>query len=240
MAERLISLISGGGTTMEQIGIAIRDGGIPGLEFAGVIASEPGLKGISRAHELKMGVPVAVINPLDFTGDDGEPDNYGFGQAILKFAKQQGATVLTQNGWLPWTPDNVIEAYKDAIFNQHPGPLPETRNLHGTQPHAVMHRFARLTGRYEGTEVVAHRVVAGMDEGVLVGVRRVPQYFHDWPKKIQQRALPVEHRLQIDMLNQFVKGEIKETQQEAHFMRPGEEKTLREARKYARKTFPNG
>lgn len=240
MAERLVSLISGGGTTMEQIGIAIRDGGIPGLEFAGVIASEPGLKGISRARELKMDVPVAVINPLDFVGDDGNADRYGFGQAILNFAKQQGATVITQNGWLPWTPDNVIEAYKDSLFNQHPGPLPETKNLHGVQPHAAMHKFARLTGRYEGTEVVTHRVAAGMDEGVLVGVRKIPQYFHDWPKKIQQRALPVEHQLQIDMLNQFVKGEIQETQQESHFMRPGEEKILREARRYARKRYPNG
>lgn len=234
MAERLVSLISGGGTTMEQIGLAIRDGGIPGLEFAGVIASEPGLKGISRAHELKMGVPVAVINPLDFS------NNSDFGEAIIKFAHQQGATVITQNGWLPWTPDNVIEAYKNSIFNQHPGPLPETRNLHGTQPHAAMHRLARLTGRYEGTEVVTHRVVAGMDEGVLVGSRRVPHYFHDWPKKLQQRALPVEQELQIEMLNQFVKGEIRESQQEAHFMRPGEEKVLRDTRKYARKRFPNG
>ena len=104
-----------------------------------------------------------------------------------------------------------------------------------------MLRFANLTGNpYGGTEVVTHRVVSGMDEGILVGTRHVPTYPRDWPKRLQARALPVEHQLQIDMLNQFVTGSLVETAQEHNFMLPGEEKELREARKYARKLYPNG
>ncbi len=226
---------------MQHIGLAAEAGKIHNLEFAGVIASDTieASKGIARA--LQLGVPVIISNPENFRGDDGEIDQYGFGQDLLKKIGLFGATVVTQNGWLPWTPDNVIEAYEDSIFNQHPGPLPETKNLHGTQPHATMLNLARLTGRNEGTEVVTHRVVAGMDEGVLVGSTRVPIYLpHDYPKRLQKRALPHEHDLQVKMLNEFTRGAIKEIPQVAHYQRPEERKLLLRARKRARTLYPEG
>ncbi len=240
MAERLVSLISGGGSTMQHIGRAIENNEIPGLEFAGVIASDEttAATGIQRA--LELGVPVFLCNPERFRGDDGQIDRYGFGQELIRDIKKVGGTVVTQNGWLPWTPDNVIEEFEDAIYNQHPGPLPETKNLHGMQPHATMLDFVRKTGRNEGTEVVAHRVVSGMDEGALVGVRDVAIEHTDWPKRLQKRALPVEHQLQVDVLNDHVKGQIQEMAQEYHFRRDGENKLLLASRKHARRRYPNG
>lgn len=225
---------------MNYIGHAIEDGKIPGLEFAGVIASDTieAQVGIQRA--LELGVPVIICNPERFRQDDGQIDSYGFGQELKRDIKYLGGSVVTQNGWLPWTPDNVIEEYEDAIYNQHPGPLPETRNLHGVQPHAVMLDFVRRTGRNEGTQVVAHRVVPGMDEGILVGVRDVPIREHDWPKRLQKRALPYEHRLQVDTLSDHMRGSINEMAQEYNFRREGENGLLLASRKHARKRFPDG
>lgn len=235
MAERLVSLISGGGTTMEQIGIAAHNDLIPGLEFAGVIASDSikAGKGIERA--LELGVPVAIANPERYRGGDkNEIDQYGYGQELLYKLRWMGATIVTQNGWLPWTPDNVIEAFKDSIFNQHPGPVPETSKQHGLMPHATMIRFAELTGRNEGSEVIAQRVHPVTDLGKLVGVRKVPILEGDTPQLLQKRALPIEHMLQIDILNQLLKGELKDFDQAYQYMRAGEETTLKSARKWGR------
>lgn len=227
---------------MEKIGLAIRDGGISGLEFAGVIASDPikAKKGIARAHALNMDISVEVSSQERFRGDDGKVDRYGFGQDLLRILKEMGATVVTQNGWLPKTPGNVIEAFSDAIFNQHAGPLPETRNTRGSQPHSIMLYITRHTGRNEGTRVVTHRVVPKMDDGVLVGWSDVPILPSDIPKRLHQRALPYEHRLQINMLNQFVRGDLFETPQEFLFLKHGEEHILDAAVVNARKQYPHG
>lgn len=235
MAERLVSLISGGGTTMEQIGLAAKNEQIPGLEFAGVIASDTinAAKGIGRA--LQLGVPVAIANPERYRNPStNEIDQYGFGQELLYKLRWMGATIVTQNGWLPWTPDNVIEAYADTMFNQHPGPVPETKNQHGIMPHATMIKLTELTGRNEGSEVIAQRVHPVMDLGKLVGIRKVEILDGDTPEMLQQRALPIEHQLQIDMLNQLMRGELKDFDQAYNYMRVGEEKTLRAARKWGR------
>lgn len=240
MAEQLVSLISGGGSTMEQIGLAAQEGRIPGLELTGVIASDTvkAAKGIERA--LKLGVTVIVVNPERFRQDNGEIDSYGFGQELSRGIEKFGGSVVTQNGWLPWTPENVIERYRDTIFNQHPGPLPETKKQHGTMPHATMIEFSELTGRNEGSMVVAQRVAPIMDNGALVGFRHVDIYDGDTAKDLQERALPIEHQLQIDFLNELMRGELLEIKQEYVFMRPGEEGILKAARREARKQYPNG
>ncbi len=238
MRERLGSLVYGGGSTMEQIALASQRGELQ-MDIACVIAGKYGIDAIKKAKKLKL--PFEIVDQEKFRGDDGKVDEYGFGQAMLKVFRKYGATVVMQNGWLPRTPTIVIDAFPNMIFNQHPGPLPETKAMHGVQPHAVMLYLTRATGRNNGTEVISQRVHANFDEGVIVGRAEVPIYVpHDTPKRLQKRALKVEHRLQIDVLKQVADGTIKETLQEYHYMKPGEEYILKSARKEARKKYPNG
>jgi len=51
MRERLVTLISGGGTTMEQIIKACQSGEIP-MDVAGVISSSPKAGGLEKARRL--------------------------------------------------------------------------------------------------------------------------------------------------------------------------------------------
>jgi hypothetical protein len=50
----------------------------------------------------------------------------------------------------------------------------------------------------------------------------------------------VEHQLQVDMLNDHVKGQIREIEQQYHFRRPNEKGLLLASRKHARKQYPEG
>ncbi len=238
MKERLGSLVYGGGSTMEQIALASQ-GGELAMDIACVLTGRDDIDAIKKAKRLKL--PFEIVDQEKFRGDDGKVDEYGFGMAMLKVFRKYGATVVMQNGWLARTPTIVIDAFPNMIFNQHPGPLPETKAMHGIQPHAAMLYFARATGRNNGTEVISQRVHANFDQGAIVGRAKVPIYLpNDTPKRLQKRALKVEHRLQIDVLKQVANGTIKETPQEYNYMKPGEEYILKSARKKARKIYPNG
>lgn len=241
MAERLASFISGGGTTMEQIIMACKSGKIP-MEFGCVIVSTPDAGGLQKAS--KLGIPakdLIVINPDDFRGEDDNVDMYAYGIKTLRELQSRGITVITQNGLLAKTSPVVIDAYKDTIFNQHPGPKKETRATKGTQPHAIMLYIAQHTGRNNGTEVITHRVNEKWDDGPTVGFTPVPIHdiFED-PKTLQTRALPVEHELQITLLQQVASGTVREVPDNRVYIQPGEEHVLHDARRDARRRYPDG
>ena len=107
MRERLGSLVSHGGSTMEQIALASQRGEL-NMDIACVIASREGIGAIDRARKLDL--PVEIVNQEEFRGDDGV-DQYGFGQAILEVLRKHGVTVVMQNGWLPHTPEIVIDSF---------------------------------------------------------------------------------------------------------------------------------
>lgn len=209
------------------------------MDITCVIASTEGIGAIDRARKLNL--TVEIVDQEWFRGTDGKVDQYSFGQAMLKVFRKHGVTVVMQNGWIPRTPKNLIDEFPNMIFNQHPGPLPETRGMYGVQPHAVMLCFTKMTGRNNGTEVISQRVHVNFDEGAIVGRAEVPIYLpYDTPKRLQKRALKIEHRLQAEVLKRVVDGTIKETPQEYRYMKPGEEYILKSARREARKKYPDG
>lgn len=238
MREKLASLISGGGTTMQEIVKACQSGEIT-MDVSCVISSNPNANGIEKARNL--GIDIVVIDPGKFRGGDGKVDQDSFGSAILRELKLRGTTVVTQNGWLPLTPKSVIEEYSNTIFNQHPGPVPEFggKGMYGRRVHAARLLFARETKRDFWTEVIAQRVHVNYDEGALVGSNRVDIFPNDTVEDLQQRALPAEHRVQIEFLKKLAHGNIKELPR-THLIHPGEESLLDSVKRTARLLYPNG
>ena len=118
---RIAMLISGGGTTMEQIMIACKSGGqlFGKVRPVLVIGSRHGIKGLDRAmgHGLELGKDTFVLEPKSYS----EP--LAFGEAVLTLCKQRAVDLIGQYGWLPLTPANVVEAYQGSMINQRPGPL---------------------------------------------------------------------------------------------------------------------
>ena len=83
MKERLASLISGGGTTMQEIVKACQSGEIP-MDVACIVSSTPTAGGLEKAR--KLGIPEAdilIIDPANFKKEDGKRDQVGFGEAII-------------------------------------------------------------------------------------------------------------------------------------------------------------
>ena len=242
MRERLATLISGGGTTMQQIIKACQSGEIP-MDVACVISSSPTAGGIKKAKDLGISDEnILVVDPNKFRDGNKKVDQEAFGLALLREMRERGVTVVTQNGWLPLTPRNVIDEYSQTMFNQHPGPVPEFggKGMFGRRVHAARLLFVRETKRDPWTEAIGQRVDSEYDQGAVVKSARVEILSDDTVDDLQQRVLPVEHRTQIELLKDVAKGNIKEVTGRGNLVLSGEEHILFQAKKAARLLYPHG
>lgn len=224
---------------MQAVVEACQSGGVP-MEVVCVVSSNSSAGGIEKAR--KLSIPVVVVDPNNFRGDDGKIDQEGFGQAILRELRKRGTTVVTQNGWLPLTPEIIIDEFPGMIFNQHSGPVPEFggKGMYGRRVHAAVLLFTRMVRRGNWTEVIAQRVHAEYDQGSVVKAQRVEILREDTVDDLQQRVLPVEHRVQIGLLKDVAAGTIKEVTRGEVIVKPGQEKVLYTAKRMARMLYPYG
>ena len=242
MRERLATLISGGGTTMQQIIKACQSGEIP-MDVACVISSSPTAGGIKKAKDLGISDEnILVVDPNKFRDGNKKVDQEAFGLALLREMRKRGVTVVTQNGWLPLTPGNVIEEYSETMFNQHPGPVPEFggKGMYGRRVHAARLLFIRETKRDQWTEAIGQRVHYQYDQGAIVKSTRVEVLPDDTVDDLQQRVLPIEHKTQIELLKDVASGNIKEVTGRKKLVLHGEEQILFLAKKAARLLYPHG
>ena len=245
MKERLNILASGGGSTGSEIIKSWLRKEIPNLEDIFITSSKEKAGIIQKA--LDLGIPkknIITINPDDFRDPiTKKVDQDRFGAAILKFAEKNGVTFITQNGWMPYTPSNVIEKFEGKIFNQHPAPVPEFggQGMFGRRPHQAIIEFSRLTGRSSlWTEVIGQRVAIEYDAGVVVGSARVPFTLDDNGDTLQQRALPFEHQVQINVVKDFTTDSLIEIYRTEPIVLPGQEDALIEAKRIAKEMYPEG
>jgi len=241
--ERWASLVSGGGTTMQKMIRECQSGGLP-IDIACVISSNPTAGAINKAMDL--GIPshdVVVVDPRDFRNNEGGMDQEEFGFRIVEVLREHGATVVTQNGWLPLTPEVVIREFSDCIYNQHPGPVPDFggEGMYGIRVHAAVLLFNWLVRRKKPwTEVIAQRVHPEFDQGCVVRSERIIIPKGETVATLQERALPIEHGVQTGLLYDIANGTIREETNRERVVRPGEEPMLATARRLARLLYPHG
>ena len=238
---RVAFLISGSGTTMGAIIHACNTGRLLGVTPALVIANRE-CGGLQRAIDMGMSPDdVCIISPKNF------PNPELFGEAIIHECNKHNIEFVGQYGWLSKTPDNVIERFKNNIINQHPGPLDPGGNgdfggfgMYGLRVHAARLYFVRETGRDFWTEATAHRVTNNFDEGAVVGAAALEIFPDDTPEAMQERLLPLEHALQIEMLADFRAGLVKDKKRDHPLITKEERGILDECKARAIKDYPNG
>ncbi|MBI4086028.1 MAG: hypothetical protein HY433_02175 [Candidatus Liptonbacteria bacterium] len=238
---KIALLISGNGTTAEQIILAARSGILKNIEPALIIGSRAGAPGIGRAMEAGISKDnVVVIQLGNFENEET------FGEAIIKACEARGVEFIGQYGWMQKTPQNVIERFQGMMVNQHPGPLDTGRldfggtGMYGRRVHAARLFFVRRTNRDFWTEATAHRVTANFDEGAVVKRKQVPILPDDDAETLRERVLPAEHEVQIETLRDFATWQVKELKRETPLVLPGEEKILDECKAEAIKLYPHG
>ncbi len=253
---RLAILISGSGSTMERILQEAKNGELVYLiNPVVVISNKKDAFGITRAS--KFQTPVELIK-----GKLSSLENN-----LLYLLTKYKVDIVSQNGWLPKTPQNVVDFYKDRIINQHPGPLDPGRNLdfggkgmYGSRVTCARLAFIWTTGTNFWTEAVTHFVTIDYDKGRLIKVKKmkIPAFDRkatikeiknksslrtiliNKTKETQKKLLLIEHQNVINSLKLFARGKAKGFYRSQPLVQAKYKDLLNEAKKLAIELFPNG
>lgn len=222
---RVAALISGGASTAAAIHKA----------FGLVVAIASNSTAGASLRELVHPPEIIKIRRRDFETD------HAYGLALRKELQARRIDFVGQYGFFGRTPQVVIDAYYGVIINQHPCILrPDHRDfggdhMYGIYPHcARMHYMKAVKGDF-WTEAVSHLVLdERYDAGPVVHKERIEvdaQLVAGFPenngcKQLQKLVLPVEHRVQIETVYKFSKGDLHPIQHEGPAVSVGKEGIL--------------
>jgi len=237
---RLALFISGGATTASSIITVCKSGRLK-INPVLVIASRKDIDGIKRVQKAGfLKKDIAVINP-EFCKDASQ-----FAEKLLTACRRYKVDLVGQYGWLPLTPKKFINVYKGMIINQHPGPLDPPRadfggkGMFGRRVHAAVLYFRRATKHDFWTEAVTHFVTPEFDKGEVIKRQQIKIQGNDTVEDLQKRVLPIEHEVQIETLDDFVKGRVKIFKRSIPLIQRNELDILQSAKRIAAILYPYG
>ncbi len=168
---RLVVLISGGGTTLQNLIDRIADGRLV-AQIVGVVSSRADAQGIERAK--KAGLPVVVV-------ERGEPERVW--DAIRSF----NPDLVCLAGWLKLL--SIPPEFYRRVLNIHPSLLPAFggKGMYGRR----VHEAAIAAGATESGCTV-HFADDTYDTGLILVQRSVPIRVGDTPDSLAARVFAAE------------------------------------------------
>ena len=170
-------LVSGGGTNLQAILDAGRDGLIPDGKVACVIASKPGVYALTRAEN--AGVPGYVAERKKLG-----PER--FEQEIIRILESHQVGVVVLAGFLSILSPAFVRRYEGRILNVHPALLPAFggKGCYGLHVHEqVLAAGCKVTG------ATVHLVNEVCDGGEILLQKAVEVREDDTPESLQRRVM---------------------------------------------------
>ena len=170
--------VSGGGTNLQAIIDAIKDGKITNAEIDTVISNNADAYALERAKQ--NGINAICLSPKSFENRDA------FNDAFLDKLKEINPDLIVLAGFLVVIPPQVIRAFRNRIINIHPSLIPSFcgTGYYGLKVHeAALERGVKITG------ATVHFVDEGTDTGPIIAQKAVEVKEGDTPKELQLRVM---------------------------------------------------
>ena len=175
---RAAVLVSGGGTNLQAIIDAVKNGTVQHTELAVVISNNEGAYALARARA--NGIDACCVSPGTF-GTREE-----FHQALLNKLAEYEPDLIVLAGYLVILPEILVQTYQNRMINIHPSLIPSFcgAGYYGLKVHeAVLARGVKVTG------ATVHFVDEGTDTGPIILQKAVSVHADDTPKTLQQRVM---------------------------------------------------
>ena len=159
---RVAVLVSGGGTNLQAIIDAVKDGTITNTELVAVISNNANAYALTRAKE--NGIEALCISPKDYA------DRADFHKALLEKINELKVDLIVLAGYLVKIPEEMVHQYSHRIINIHPSLIPSFcgTGFYGLRVHeGVLNRGVKITG------ATVHFVDTGTDTGPIILQKRV-------------------------------------------------------------------
>ncbi len=196
---KIAVLVSGGGTNLQAIIDAVREGKITDAEICLVLSNNKNAYALERAKE--AGIPALSISPKEYDSRDK------FNDAMLEAVRNSGAELVVLAGFLCVIPPKMVEAYPNRIINIHPSLIPSFcgTGYYGLKVHeAALERGVRVSG------ATVHFVDAGTDTGPIILQKAVEVMDGDTPKDLQLRIMEqAEWKILPEAIQLIVHGRVK-------------------------------
>jgi phosphoribosylglycinamide formyltransferase-1 len=183
---KALVLVSGGGTNLQALIDAEREGRLEGGGIAAVVSDRPGVYALKRAGA----VGIAVFTEAPNQDLPNRERRRELSDRILGVAREQEAGLIILAGFLSILEGSILEAYAGRIINLHPSLLPKFggAGMYGENVHrAVLDAGERESG------CTVHLVDAGTDTGPVLLQRKVPVLAGDSPEILAERIHREEH-----------------------------------------------
>ena len=186
---RLVCLVSGGGTTLQNLLDRIADGRLA-ARVVGVVASKPDAYGVERAT--RAGVPATIV-----------PKAAGFADAVWAAVRAFAPDLVCFAGWLHLLP--IPADFRHRVLNIHPSLLPAFggQGMYGRHVHeAVLAYGAKVSG------CTVHFADDTYDTGPVLVQRAVPVLEDDTPDSLAARVFGAECGAYPEAIRLVAEGRI--------------------------------
>lgn len=195
---RIVVCVSGGGTNLQAIIDAVKDGTVTNTQIAGVISNNRNAFALERAKE--AGVPAVCVSPKDYS------DRELFNEALLDAVNQMQPDLIVLAGFLVTVPARMIAAYENKIINIHPSLIPSFCGVgyYGLKVHeGALARGVKISG------ATVHFVDDGTDTGPIILQKAVEVEPDDTPKTLQQRIMEeAEWKILPEAIDLIANGKV--------------------------------
>lgn len=191
---RLAVLVSGGGTTLQNLLDRCVDGRLS-ARVVQIVSSVPGVQALERAA--KAGVPAIVVTRKEA----GSLDE--FSRRIFDSCRQAQADLVCMAGFLQLI--TIPDDFHGKVMNIHPALIPafSGKGFYGRRVHeAVLESGARVTG------CTVHFADNQYDHGPIILQRTVPVHDNDTPESLAARVFEQECEAYPEAIHLFAEGRL--------------------------------
>ena len=192
---RLAVLVSGGGTTLQNLAECIRRGEL-NAEVRLVLASNPDAYGLTRAKN--FGLPAVTVERKAFK----TPSE--FSDVVFRHVRDAGAELVCLAGFLSLL--NIPDDFAHRLINIHPALLPSFggKGMHGHHVHgAVLAAGCKVSG------CTVHFADQTYDTGPILVQRCCPVLDDDTPESLAKRVFEQECIAYPEAIRMIAGGKIK-------------------------------
>ncbi len=190
----LAILISGGGTTLQNIIDKINDGSL-NARIQVVVCNSPDAYGIKRAEQ--NSIPTAIVQRKDHNQSDT------FSKSIIKEIEKYPVDLIILAGFLHLF--KIPDSYAGKVMNIHPGLIPSFCGK-GFYGHHVHEAAIRSGVKISGCTV--HFVDNEYDRGPIIIQRTVHVNSDDTPDTLAQKVFQEECIAYPDAIRLFSEGRL--------------------------------
>lgn len=200
--KRIAVLVSGGGSNMQAIIDAVKNGVLKDIaKVVLVISNNPNAYALDRAK--KENIKSLCIERKNYA------DDFLFNEEILEKLEENKVDIICLAGYMRIVGENIINKYQGRVLNIHPSLLPKFGGK-GMYGHYVHEAVAKAKENKSGATV--HFADENYDTGKIIIQQEVPVMEDDTPQDIAKKVLEIEHKIYplaikkvIENLNKEVK-----------------------------------